>query len=218
MLSEDERLDELEDALLALPLGRDPMTLSEFDGFCAGLHCCPDRILPSEWLAVALGEDDDAPPLESREDAEAAVAPMLAHYNRVGEALEARRFDPVFDYDEPDGVLWASWLAGFVTAMDLRPGLWTALIGSDDREIGMAVAGLTMLAGMAEGEIVLPEGEDAALKAEAPDLIADWAQLLYDHRLGAGRAAPVRPGPKVGRNEPCPCGSGKKYKKCCGAH
>ncbi|MHB1743751.1 MAG: SEC-C metal-binding domain-containing protein [Acidobacteriaceae bacterium] len=23
--------------------------------------------------------------------------------------------------------------------------------------------------------------------------------------------------PKVGRNEPCPCGSGKKYKKCCGA-
>jgi SEC-C motif-containing protein len=26
---------------------------------------------------------------------------------------------------------------------------------------------------------------------------------------------PVRVGPKVGRNEPCPCGSGKKYKKCC---
>jgi len=30
------------------------------------------------------------------------------------------------------------------------------------------------------------------------------------------RAAPVRAGPKVGRNDPCPCGSGKKYKKCCG--
>ncbi len=26
----------------------------------------------------------------------------------------------------------------------------------------------------------------------------------------------VRQQPKVGRNEPCPCGSGKKYKKCCG--
>jgi uncharacterized protein YecA (UPF0149 family) len=26
-----------------------------------------------------------------------------------------------------------------------------------------------------------------------------------------------RDGRKVGRNEPCPCGSGKKYKKCCGA-
>jgi SEC-C motif-containing protein len=26
----------------------------------------------------------------------------------------------------------------------------------------------------------------------------------------------VRTGPKIGRNDPCPCGSGKKYKKCCG--
>ena len=31
-------------------------------------------------------------------------------------------------------------------------------------------------------------------------------------------ATPIRRDqPKVGRNEPCPCGSGKKYKKCCGA-
>ena len=26
---------------------------------------------------------------------------------------------------------------------------------------------------------------------------------------------PARSAPKVGRNEPCPCGSGKKFKKCC---
>ena len=26
----------------------------------------------------------------------------------------------------------------------------------------------------------------------------------------------VRETPKIGRNDPCPCGSGKKYKKCCG--
>ena len=38
---------------------------------------------------------------------------------------------------------------------------------------------------------------------------------------GAPRAAAARPelraadGQKVGRNDPCPCGSGKKYKKCC---
>ena len=27
-----------------------------------------------------------------------------------------------------------------------------------------------------------------------------------------------RPGPKVGRNEPCPCGSGRKFKDCCAKH
>ncbi|MBR2296811.1 MAG: SEC-C domain-containing protein [Clostridia bacterium] len=31
-------------------------------------------------------------------------------------------------------------------------------------------------------------------------------------------AQPVRAENKVGRNDPCPCGSGKKYKKCCGAN
>ena len=31
------------------------------------------------------------------------------------------------------------------------------------------------------------------------------------------KQAPIRVEKKVGRNEPCPCGSGKKYKKCCGA-
>ena len=36
--------------------------------------------------------------------------------------------------------------------------------------------------------------------------------------VGGEAAKPfVRPGKKVGRNDPCPCGSGKKYKKCCGA-
>jgi preprotein translocase subunit SecA len=33
----------------------------------------------------------------------------------------------------------------------------------------------------------------------------------------AGKPQPVRVGPQIGRNDPCPCGSGKKYKKCCGA-
>ena len=33
---------------------------------------------------------------------------------------------------------------------------------------------------------------------------------------GEGRPEPVRKGPRVGRNDPCPCGSGKKYKHCCG--
>jgi hypothetical protein len=38
--------------------------------------------------------------------------------------------------------------------------------------------------------------------------------LAQDGYEGFGETY-VRPGPKIGRNEPCPCGSGKKYKKCC---
>jgi len=46
-------------------------------------------------------------------------------------------------------------------------------------------------------------------------------ELEQARMAGAGDHMPVqqvvRSGAKIGRNDPCPCGSGKKYKKCCGA-
>ncbi len=45
---------------------------------------------------------------------------------------------------------------------------------------------------------------------------ADGSWLFYDGKLV--QPAPFkREAPKTGRNDPCPCGSGKKFKKCCGA-
>ena len=54
-------------------------------------------------------------------------------------------------------------------------------------------------------DFVLPgfgQGQEDAMPEELP--------------RGEGRPEPVRKGPRVGRNDPCPCGSGKKYKHCCG--
>lgn len=42
-------------------------------------------------------------------------------------------------------------------------------------------------------------------------------KIYYVDGVALRPTAYRRPGPKVGRNDPCPCGSGKKYKKCCGA-
>jgi uncharacterized protein YecA (UPF0149 family) len=42
---------------------------------------------------------------------------------------------------------------------------------------------------------------------------------LYEVSAAAARpatgSAPIRAAKRIGRNEPCPCGSGKKYKRCC---
>jgi SWIM/SEC-C metal-binding protein len=48
-----------------------------------------------------------------------------------------------------------------------------------------------------------------ALEEEKPEDTTDLERLLNPQQ-------PVTAEKKVGRNEPCPCGSGKKYKKCCG--
>jgi preprotein translocase subunit SecA len=53
-------------------------------------------------------------------------------------------------------------------------------------------------------------GEDAtAASGKSSDVVSEAAEAME-------KAKPVRTGPKVGRNDPCPCGSGKKYKQCCG--
>ena len=47
---------------------------------------------------------------------------------------------------------------------------------------------------------------------------ARQARLNYNRGEGSSPVQTVRRGKKVGRNEPCPCGSGKKFKKCCGVN
>jgi preprotein translocase subunit SecA len=42
------------------------------------------------------------------------------------------------------------------------------------------------------------------------------SDVVSEAAAAVEKAKPVRTGPKVGRNDPCPCGSGKKYKHCCG--
>ncbi len=74
-----------------------------------------------------------------------------------------------------------------------------------------------------------PAEEEARLRRQAQEM-AERMQFQHEEAGGfaenqteepaeaqpAVAATPVRTGPKVGRNEPCPCGSGKKYKHCCG--
>jgi preprotein translocase subunit SecA len=54
----------------------------------------------------------------------------------------------------------------------------------------------------------------AAGQPRASDVVSEAANAV--EAQAKAKAKPVRTGPKVGRNDPCPCGSGKKYKQCCG--
>ena len=59
--------------------------------------------------------------------------------------------------------------------------------------------------------------ETAALIYPPTQVIVEAFDAAIDGRRPGERLGPVvREQPKVGRNEPCPCGSGKKFKKCCG--
>jgi preprotein translocase subunit SecA len=53
----------------------------------------------------------------------------------------------------------------------------------------------------------------APAQRKESDVVSEAAAALEQSKE---KAKPARTGPKVGRNDPCPCGSGKKYKQCCG--
>jgi uncharacterized protein len=116
-------------------------------------------------------------------------------------------------------VLWELWIEGFEIAMQLRPESWGALLQGDE-DTRTALAGLITLARINQGDSGLPEDEIEELTEKAPDLIAAWIEILnawrVSQQLAPQLATPAPNFGKVGRNDPCPCGSGKKYKKCHG--
>lgn len=215
-------LKQLEKELAGLPDHSEPMLITELDGYLAGILVCPDLIMPGEWLPLVWGggDDDAAPIFESTEHAQKLVEFVMQHYNATASDLQRGRFAPVFDVDKRhDDVLWELWINGFETAMQLRPQSW-AEIADGDEDTRTALAGLIILADMNRGDSTLPEAEARGLAEIAPDLIASGIVTLNAWRISQHGASqpgkPATPFAKVGRNEPCPCGSGKKYKKCCG--
>ncbi|MFC3431862.1 MULTISPECIES: UPF0149 family protein [Sphingobium] len=208
-------LDELDDILLNQ--FDDGMLLSELDGFLTGIILSPDLINPSVWFKHIWGPDtpkfDDAAGLQTFFDL------VMRHYNEILASLNhPGEYEPIFEVDtRTNETLWELWIEGFSKAMKLAPKGWNRIRASDDEGPKAALAGISELAAFSSGRVTLKEVEEDQWDREAPHLIPIWVQLLHEWRLENDQYRPVSvKGDKVGRNDPCPCGSGKKYKKCCG--
>ncbi|MDP6875921.1 MAG: UPF0149 family protein [Alphaproteobacteria bacterium] len=214
-----KKLQRLDKFLLSDAVNDEAMMLSELDGFLAGLIVCPDMIMPSEWMPVIWGNEE--PVFDNVEQAQTVSNLILEHYNKISRQLDKRRHSPVFDIDtRNDDVMWETWIYGFGQAMLLRPEAWRSWAEGDDIDLrnSLFVLGrLKQLATLAPQDIK-PLDIDDELKKLAPDLIAEHVELLHHARLGMAKPTMSSANDnqsKVGRNDPCPCGSGKKFKKCC---
>ena len=217
------RFKQLDEALLAL--GEETMLLEELDGFITGLLVCPALIEPSDWLPIFWNRDsaDQQPVLADLDHVNEVLGLVMEHYNDVARTLMENpdRYSPLFAIDKRnDDVLWELWIEGFEKAVALRPAAWKAFLDADGDTVA-AMSGMLMLAAIARRDEEVKDHDTAS--ATAPDRIADWVVNLNEWRLAnyqptqsidpRGGSASRK---KVGRNDPCPCGSGKKYKKCCG--
>jgi uncharacterized protein len=212
-------LEELDQLLL--DQGANWMLLTQLDGYLTGVLVSPDTIQPGLWLRpIWAGEDGEGTPdFEDMAEFQLLIDLIMHHYNQIlADLNHPGTYEPVFDIDtRNDDILWELWIEGFVQAMEIAPDGWRRIAAGDDAGCKAALKGIAKLHAIANREARLSRTKQNQWTHEAPDLIPIWVEMLHDWRL---EYDPNRPKPavhgKVGRNDPCPCGSGKKYKKCCG--
>ncbi len=202
----------------------DAMIVEELDGFLAALACAPEPVGADDYLPVVFGRERGAvePPRGKAPPDELALL-VRRHALAAAAALDAGEFAPVLAYDEqgaPDGSAWA---VGFLRAVEMAPESWDAMLA--EKEFGDALDAIDALAATLDdkpGVRPLPRREREVLIDAMIADVGDIHEFFRPYRQAgttpkALRVATVRrEKPKVGRNGPCPCGSGRKYKVCCG--
>jgi uncharacterized protein len=218
----DKEFDELDRFLLSERSSEDAMTMDTLHGYLTAIAIGPETIMPSEWLPRVWGAEGVAPKWKNSKDEERIVNLIMRFMNEVLVTFEVapKEFEPLYCEHEVDGealIDAEAWCWGFWEGMELRSGSWDEIW---DSELAPLMRPIYLLGADEIEEAELPEVEDPrkahqlALEIEAnlPAIFKFWST-----RRKPAVETVKRDEAKVGRNDDCPCGSGKKYKKCCGA-
>ena len=196
--------------------------LTWVDGMLTASAVGPKAIEPREWIDAYYGKDYD-----HREEAVVAVLMRmwkLRHDHILHELQDARgsykpdfikEFDPLKVVDRA-----TDWSHGFLRGVRLRHSAWSALqLGT---AAGDALATITMYLETDGEHPIFGNAPRRAIETQRRNALADFGaaiDTIYAFWGGRARAAGAPPDQglagKVGRNDPCPCGSGEKYKRCC---
>lgn len=218
-LSEPD-LDRLERYLAAPERPQSMLPLDATQGLLCAVVSAPSPVMPSRWLPAVLGEEHEFSTLE---EAREITALLMALHNDVARQLnEGDGFEFILyggDGEDHDSI--ATWCEGYLMGVGLAEPGWEE--GTDPEDLEEMLFPFLMLSGSWK-EMLEEGGEPPMAPAEEEKILAELRLSLADEVIGNRRywfdrsiQSPVRRAtPKVGRNEPCPCGSGKKFKNCCG--
>jgi len=215
------------------------LSLEGVDGLFCALVASPEAVLPSTYLPIILGGDPESGDFFANlDDANLTVSLIIRYWNSIIDDLERDSVHPPYVLEvEPGQVPGRAWARGFMSGVALAPAGWKELFQNEEE--GDLIV-IPLVAGEIDPE--WPKGpftkqmEEDVLMSLAVGFARSYRHFAVARREEAEAAFEdalddqdldddddyfpdtyVRPEPKVGRNEPCPCGSGKKFKKCCGS-
>ncbi len=191
------------------------MRCDEVQAFMLALLTGPDALNPNDWLPEVLGEEGlfDA---KERTEIERLVMALAAD---IRLKLEDKKLPDLWLYEDeagnPDVYTWCN---AYLYALDVVPTDWFEAVNQEEFEDLfypiMALGGIYDEEENGEVILHLTEKELTDLESELPHVLLDiyfyWQAIINKPQTVR------REGEKIGRNDPCPCQSGKKYKACCG--
>jgi uncharacterized protein len=235
--SEDE-LNRLEQFLVHMETDDcEWITLSSVDGFLAAIAVGPKTIPEEIWTRRLFGEGMNV--FSSSVEANAIIGVLARRLRQIVETCQRRppTFWPILDVDTDETVLGEIWAEGFLIGMRLDFEAWRPLLEHETPNI-LLMPILALVDDRVLNRIEPRRKKQANLLDRMVDSIPsippgllDYSQRLRETGsldgddpfrdaaedfLSAKAQAPAR-SIKVGRNAPCPCGWGQKYKRCCGA-
>lgn len=214
------------------------MNLHELRGFLWGLASAPLDVPEEDWLPFVF--EGDEPNFRNDAEEEKIVDLLVALFDETFERIEDEETPfPGDDYRWSDAgdKRWplSAWCTGLLKAHYWQEDHWNALL--DNVEPIETEDGVFDMLQEVENTLNIAatfgDIDSAMLETDAPDeLLAELPELaeqlpwvmmnyaecggmLYEVMQTQNSAPYQRETPKIGRNDPCFCGSGKKYKHCC---
>lgn len=238
----DDQLELLDGFLMSPRTPSETMDIEMLDGFLVALAIGPEEVPEEEWLpAIFAGTP---PEFEDHSEADEIFGLIRQHAASIKAAFSVNRRDnpgenplyvPVILSDEDQDEKWQEtsgtyWASGFYAGIEARGEAWEKLMLANE-ELDTSVSKILELAASEEDaadqspstdEEVVEPFKPLSIKerqervSELPWHIEDVMYYVLEEKFGKVEQI-VREEPKVGRNDPCHCGSGKKFKKCHGA-
>jgi len=232
---DDDQIERLANLLDQRAVPFKGFNLEALDGFLSALVVGPEPVLPGEWQPPVWGSP---PRWQNTEEAADVQTLLMGHWNMVTQRV-CHGEDDLPDHLAP--LLWLpedpeaeqpgaeteddldvgrDWAFGFFRGVELREAAWDQWL--DDNEWMDEI--FALFDQLASGEVLAEDPtapatpisyrERLEIIASLPGMLAD----LHHHRIEAlTPREPLKRADTPDRNEACPCGSGKKYKKCCAA-
>jgi uncharacterized protein len=215
-------------AIFLSPPPQISMSPLELDGYLTGIIVTPQAapIRPSAWIGRLW--DYDAANGDDVEQLQAVLDTVLIRHStllrEIDRSLKRMEGDRIVDYrplflsddQKPTHDAVRAWVRGLWKAMKLAPETWSKLAEDERMQIMIAPFASFLDLVTIEALEIPPDiddrlDEDAALIPRMILLLRKLARIRQ-----AKRQTPLPRRSKLGRNDPCPCGSGNKYKRCCG--